>query len=53
MRRKKIWDEALATLQVEKVLGLDCKDKEQEVVNRIVLLELKDRERVEEAEGAA
>ncbi|KAI7996453.1 Cleavage stimulating factor 64 [Camellia lanceoleosa] len=51
-RREELREEACATLQVEKALGMDCTANEQEVASRIVLMELKDMERVEETKGA-
>ncbi|CAL5344813.1 unnamed protein product [Camellia sinensis] len=46
-RRNKLLNEAQATMEVGKILGLDFQGKEKEVIGKLTELEQKDSERVE------
>ncbi|GMP55752.1 hypothetical protein CsSME_00020482 [Camellia sinensis var. sinensis] len=46
--RAALLKEARETVQLGKLLGMNCKGKEEEVVNRIVKMELQDKEKMEE-----
>lgn len=41
-----VLDEAYATLQLGKQLGMNCKGKEEDVIKKIVQLEKQDTERL-------
>lgn len=44
---RKLLNEAQATIQLGKILGLNCECKKEEVVSKIIELEEKDLERIE------
>lgn len=47
-RRKMLLNEAQASIRIGKVLGMDYEGNEEEVTSRIIELEEKDRERIED-----
>ncbi|KAF5934418.1 hypothetical protein HYC85_030589 [Camellia sinensis] len=46
-RRNKFLSEAQATMEVGKILGLNCEGKEQKVISKLIELEEKDLERID------
>ncbi|GMP93964.1 hypothetical protein CsSME_00043589 [Camellia sinensis var. sinensis] len=52
-RGRRMLSGAEASLQIGKVLGLDCEGKEQEVISKLNALEAKDKEKVRQREGDA